>query len=58
VSSPGGAKGGFKLNKTYLQEIFNFTVIKKYVTVQHIDGKSFIPMLLQICKNSKGRDLF
>lgn len=63
VKWPGKVKPGTKCNDYLLIEDFYPTIleiakVKDYSTVQTIDGKSFVPMLLQTGSTSGGRDLF
>lgn len=63
VSWPGVVAPGSKCNDYLLIEDFYPTIlemagIKKYKTVQPIDGISFIPLLKQTGNPSKGRSLF
>lgn len=63
VSWPGVVKPGSKCDNYLLIEDFYPSIlemagIKKYKTVQPIDGISFIPLLKQTGNPSKGRSLF
>lgn len=63
VKWPGKVKAGSRTNDYLIIEDFFPTIlemaeIKKYKTVQAIDGKSFVPMLLQSGTTAPGRDLF
>jgi arylsulfatase A-like enzyme len=63
VKWPGKVKPGTKCNDYLLIEDFYPTIleiaqVKGYSTVQTIDGKSFVPMLLQTGSTSAGRNLF
>jgi arylsulfatase A-like enzyme len=63
VKWPGKVKPGSKCNDYLIIEDFFPTIlemanIKNYSTVQTVDGKSFVPMLLQKGSTAKGRDLF
>jgi arylsulfatase A-like enzyme len=63
VKWPGKVKPGTKCNDYLLIEDFYPTIlemaeVKEYKTVQKIDGKSFVPMLVQSGTTSSGRDLF
>lgn len=63
VSWPGVVAPGSKCNDYLLIEDFYPTIlemagIKKYKTVQPIDGISFMPLLKQTRNPSKGRSLF
>lgn len=63
VKWPGKVKPGTKCNDYLLIEDFYPTIlemakVKDYSTVQTIDGKNFVPMLLQKGSTSEGRDLF
>jgi arylsulfatase A-like enzyme len=42
----------------FFPTILEMAGIKKYSTIQTIDGKSFVPMLLQKGSTARGRDLF
>jgi arylsulfatase A-like enzyme len=63
VKWPGKVKPA-SLCKDYLiiedffPTVLEMAGIKKYKTVQKVDGKSFVPMLLQKGTTSPGRDLF
>ena len=63
VKWPGKVKPGTKCNDYLLIEDFFPTIlemahIRNYETVQTVDGKSFVPMLVQTGTSSEGRDLF
>ena len=63
VKWPGNVKQGTKCNDYLLIEDFYPTIlemaqIKDYKSVQTVDGRSFVPMLLQSGTTSRGRDLF
>jgi arylsulfatase A-like enzyme len=63
VKWPGKVKSGAKCNDYLIIEDFYPTIlemakVKEYSTVQAIDGKSFVPMLLQTGSTSADRDLF
>jgi arylsulfatase A-like enzyme len=63
VKWPGKVHPGTKCNDYLIIEDFFPTIlemagIKKYSTVQTVDGKSFVPMLLQKGSTTRGRDLF
>ena len=42
----------------FFPSILEMAGVKKYKTVQKVDGESFVPMLLQKGTTAKGRDLF
>jgi arylsulfatase A-like enzyme len=63
VKWPGHVKAGTRCNDYLIIEDFFPTIlemaqVKKYSTVQTIDGISFVPMLLQKGTTARGRDLF
>ncbi len=63
VRWPGVVKAGSKCDEYLIIEDFFPTIlemadIKKYQTVQPVDGISFVPMLLQNGNPSKGRKLY
>jgi arylsulfatase A-like enzyme len=63
VKWPGKVKPGTKCNDYLLIEDFYPTIlelagVKNYSTVQTVDGRSFVPMLLQTGSSSTNRDLF
>lgn len=63
VKWPGKVKPGTRCNDYLIVEDFYPTIlemahIKDYKTVQTVDGRSFVTMLLQSGTTSEGRDLF
>jgi arylsulfatase A-like enzyme len=63
VKWPGKTNPGTKCNDYLIIEDFFPTIlemakIEDYSTVQAVDGKSFVPMLLQSGTTAEGRDLF
>ena len=63
VKWPGKVKPGTKCNDYLLIEdfypaILEMAQVRDYSTVQKVDGKSFVPMLLQTGTTAKNRDLF
>ena len=63
VSWPGKTPAGSTCNEYVIIEDFYPTIlemagIKKYKTVQQIDGESFVPLLKQTGNPSKGRSLY
>ncbi|MCE5345872.1 MAG: sulfatase [Bacteroidales bacterium] len=63
VKWPGKVQPGTKCNDYLLIEDFFPTIlemaqVKKYSTVQTVDGRSFVPMLLQNGTTAYNRDLF
>jgi arylsulfatase A-like enzyme len=63
VRWPGKVRPGIRCSDYLIIEDFFPTIleiagIKKYSTVQTVDGKSFVPMLLQEGNTSMGRDLY
>jgi arylsulfatase A-like enzyme len=55
---PGTRCGNYLIIEDFFPTILEMAGIKKYSTVQTVDGVSFIPMLLQTGNTSKGRDLY
>lgn len=63
VKWPGKVKpesvcNDYLIIEDFFPSILEIAGINSYETVQKIDGKSFVPMLLQTGITSKGRDLF
>jgi arylsulfatase A-like enzyme len=63
VKWPGKVKAGSRCNdyliiEDFFPSILELAGVKKYSTVQIVDGKSFIPLLLQKKTDGKERDLF
>ena len=55
---PASICNDYLIVEDYFPTIIEMAGIRKYTTVQKIDGKSFVPMLLQSGTTSAGRDLF
>jgi arylsulfatase A-like enzyme len=55
---PGSRSGDYLIIEDFFPTILEMAGIKKYSAVQTVDGKSFIPMLMQTGSTAKGRDLF
>jgi arylsulfatase A-like enzyme len=55
---PGTRCGDYLIIEDFFPSILQMAGIQNYRTVQKIDGKSFVPMLLQSGNTSAGRDLF
>lgn len=55
---PASVCNEYLIIEDFFSSILEIAGIKKYKTVQKIDGKSFVPMLLQAGTTAKGRDLF
>lgn len=54
---PASVCSEYLIIEDFFPSILEMAGIKKYKTVQKIDGKSFVPMLLQTGTTAKGRDL-
>ncbi len=55
---PGTRCSDYLIIEDFFPTILEMAGIKKYSTVQTVDGKSFVPMLLQTGNTSRGRDLY
>jgi arylsulfatase A-like enzyme len=63
VKWPGRVKPGTKCSDYVIIEDFFPTIlemaeVEKYSTVQHVDGKSFVPILLRTGSTARSRELF
>lgn len=55
---PASVCNDYLIIEDFFPSILEMAGVRKYQTVQKIDGKSFVPMLLQTGTTAKGRDLF
>ncbi len=55
---PGSRSNDYLIVEDFFPTILEMAGVKKYSTVQKVDGRSFIPMLLQKGTTARGRDLF
>jgi arylsulfatase A-like enzyme len=55
---PGSVCSDYLIIEDFFPTILEIAGVSGYRTVQHIDGKSFMPMLRQAGTTSTGRDLF
>jgi arylsulfatase A-like enzyme len=55
---PGTRCSDYLIIEDFFPTILEMAGIKNYTTVQQVDGKSFIPMLLHTVNRSTGRDLY
>ena len=63
VRWPGKVQPGTKCNdyliiEDFFPSILEMAGVRKYSTVQAVDGRSFVPMLLKTGSTSSGRDLY
>jgi arylsulfatase A-like enzyme len=56
--NPGSVCNEYLIIEDFFPSILEMADVKSYQTVQHIDGVSFVPLLLQKGNPSLGRDLF
>lgn len=55
---PASVCNDYLIIEDFFPSILEIAGIKKYRTIQKVDGKSFVPMLLQTGTTAKSRDLF
>jgi len=55
---PGSRCNDYLIIEDFFPSILEMAGIRKYSTVQTIDGRSFVPMLLKSGSTSSGRDLY
>lgn len=55
---PASVCNDYLIIEDFFPSVLEMAGIRKYKTVQKVDGKSFVPMLLQSGSTAKGRDLF
>jgi arylsulfatase A-like enzyme len=58
VVSPGTLCNKYLIIEDFFPTILEMAGIRHYTTIQHVDGRSFLPLLKMKGDPSKGRDLF